>query len=404
MSKDIYTKVLEELGDKFIGNPEDKDTVAQKILTSLIINKAEEYKLLKSKPTKEQLHKDVKALLKVVGDTIIKSREYKDKRYKKSYDKLKDLVDEGKTFGDIFTEIYSDESDLCDIFIRLIEDKEGVVITSAKQLQELSGITEIYGYWDEDKGETVAYKDKTIITKKEAQEEAKTQIEETFIQGMDNRYSTTLEDMLQAGAKYKDILLLNPKDFNLPKQWSGTLAKNKEEVILWAISFIYLIDEPGGFRLMPSLRTIAEDIKAPYSVVMDAYKLVNPHTPYKTLVERTDNYHAIIKDVEQRAAFKLREIVKNETKKFRRDRQLPEPPDNLLQDDKYLLYEDLKILAIKIIGIGLGIKDPKYHDYNPDYVKWLKDNFKEEINDIKNLVDTTPYNRLKNILNGANRY
>ena len=92
---------------------------------------------------------------------------------------------------------------------------------------------------------------------------------------MYNRYFTTLEDILEAGAKYKDILLLNPKDFNLPDQWSGTLAKNKEEVILWAIGFTYLINEPGSLMMLPSLRTVAEEIGAPYSVLMDCFKLFN---------------------------------------------------------------------------------------------------------------------------------
>ena len=275
MSKDIYYTVIEEIADELIRGKGNFKPSALNIINSLIKNKAEEYKLHKIQPTEEELKKDINTLLERVVSTIIKSREYKDKLYKKSYDRLKALVDEGKTFGDIFTEIYSDESYLNDIFIRLIEDKEGVAITSAKQLQELSGITEIHGYWDEDKGETVQYKDKTISTKKEAQDEAKKQIEDCFIQGMYNRYSTTLEDMLEAGAKYKDILLLSPKDFNLPDQWSGTLAKNKEEVILWAISFTYLINEPGSLMMLPSLRTVAEEIGAPYSVLMDCFKLFN---------------------------------------------------------------------------------------------------------------------------------
>jgi len=275
MSKDIYTKVIDELGEEFIGTPGNMSSYSKNLLTSLIKNKTEEYKLHKIQLTEEEIKKDIKELFKTIVGTLLKSREYKDKLYKKSYDKLKALVDEGTTFGDIFTEIYSDESYLNDIFIRLIEDKEGVAITSAKQLQELSGVKEIYGYWDHNKKETIQYKDKAISTKKEAQEEAKKQIEDTFIQGMYNRYFTTIEDMLEAGAKYKDILLLSPKDFNLPDQWSGTLAKNKEEVILWAIGFTYLINEPGSLMMLPSLRAIAEEIEAPYSVLMDCYKLFN---------------------------------------------------------------------------------------------------------------------------------
>lgn len=280
MSKDIYSKVIEELRDELIGKTGDIKPSVNNILSSLIKNKAEEYKLHKIKPNEEEVKKEIVTLLKTVADTLIKSREYKDKLYKKSYDKLKALVEEGKTFEYIFSEIYSDEDYLNDIFIRLIEDKEGVAITSAKQLQELSGITEIYGYWDEDKGETVQYKDKTISNKKEAQEEAKKQIEQTFIQGMFNRYFTTLEDMLEAGAKYKDILLLSPNDFNLPEQWSGTLAKNKEETILWAIGFTYLINEPGSLMLLPDLRSIAQEIEAPYSVLMDCYNLTNKGKKY----------------------------------------------------------------------------------------------------------------------------
>ena len=274
MSKDIYYTVIDELAEELVANSKGMSLYSKNILASLIKNKAEEYKLHKIKPTEEDLKKEIDTLLETVTDTLIKSREYKDKLYKKSYDKLKALSDEGKTFGDIFTEIYDDESYLNDIFIRLIEDKNKTAITSAKQLQQLSEITEIYGYWDEDKGETVQYKDKTISTKKEAQEEAKKQIEDCFIQGMYNRYFTTVEDMLEAGAKYKDILLLSPKDFNLPEQWSGTLATNKEEVILWAIGLAYLINEQS-LMLLPSLRLIAEEIEAPYSVLMDCYKFFN---------------------------------------------------------------------------------------------------------------------------------
>ena len=280
MSKDIYSKVIEELEAEFIGTPGNMSLYYKNLLASLIKNKAEEYKLHKTQPTEEEIKKDIKELFIIIVDTLLKSREYKDKLYKKSYDKLKALVDEGKTFEYIFTEIYSDEAYLNDIFIRLIEDKEKVAITSAKQLQELSGIKEIHGYWDEDKGEIVQYKDKTISTKKEAQEEALRQIENAFTLGMYNRYFTTLEDMLEAGAKYKDILLLNPKDFNLPEQWSGTLAKNKEEVILWAISFTYLINEPVSLILLPDLRSIAQEIQAPYSVLMDCYNLTNKGKKY----------------------------------------------------------------------------------------------------------------------------
>lgn len=276
MSKKIYYTVIDEINEELVVNSTGMSPYSKNILSSLIKNKAEEYKLLKVQPTEEELKKEIEAIFKTIVDTLIKSREYKDKLYKKSYDKMKALVDEGTVFQTIFTEVYDDESYLNDIFIRLIEDKNGVAITSAKQLQELSGITEIYGEWDNDTGKIKPYPGKEAIsTKKEAQEEALRQMEHTLTQGMFNRYFTTIEDMLEAGAKYKDILLLSPKDFNLPDQWSGTLAKNKEEIILWAIGFTYQVNEPGSLMMLPSLRTVAEEIEAPYSVLMDCYRLFN---------------------------------------------------------------------------------------------------------------------------------
>ena len=275
MSKDIYTKVTEDLVNDFIGTPENYNPLVLKTIQGLIQNKVEEYKLYKIKPTEEEMKEDIQSINKIVVTTLLNGREYKDSKYKKSYEGLKALVDEGKDWKYIITEIYSDEDYLNNIFIRLIEDKEGVTITSAKQLQELSGITEMYGYWDNGTEETKAYKGVKKPTKKEAQEEAKLQIEDTFIQGMYDRYFNTLEDILEAGGKYKDILLIEPKYFNLPETWSGTLSNDKYSTMLWAISFTYLIDEPAGLMLLPDLRSIAEEIEAPYSVIIDCFKLFN---------------------------------------------------------------------------------------------------------------------------------
>jgi len=376
MSKDIYTKVIEEIADEFIGDKGSFKPSALNIINSLINNKAEEYRLHKIKPTEEEIKKEIDNLLKIASDVFIKSREYKDAFYKKNYDKLKALVDEGKTFGDIFTEIYSNESYLNDIFIRLIEDKEKVAITSAKQLQELSKITEIYGYWDEDKGETVQYKDKTISTKKEAQEEAKIQIEDCFIQGMYNRYFTTLEDMLEAGAKYKDILLLSPKDFNLPDQWSGTLAKNKEEVILWTIGFTYQINEPGSLMMLPSLRTVAEEIEAPYSVLMDCYKLFHGGKDKKEEVKDK------IKAIGQKVRTKFLDFIKSKGKEWRREWILEDEPElysGALEDVKEDYVIGLTQVAIKDIT---GREAKCGEEIESD----IREYFKAELQEVTNLI------------------
>jgi hypothetical protein len=260
MSKDIYSEALEKVNRDLIAG--SLGLSLKNMLNSAIDNKAKEYNLLKVKPTPEEVREEIEALITKVTEAVIKSREFKDSLYKESYERLRALGDKGNTYGDLLTEIYEDEYHLSEIFVRLVEETEKVAITSAKQLQELTGITEIY--LEEKK-----------LTKKEAQEEATKQIEETFIRGMYYRYFSTIENMLETGAKYKDILLIGPKDFNLPERWSGTLGKNKEEVILWGITFTYLINEPGGLMLLPSLRTVAEEIEAPYSVLMKCYNRTN---------------------------------------------------------------------------------------------------------------------------------
>jgi hypothetical protein len=376
MSKDIYHKVIEELQEELVVNSTSMSPYSKNILSSLIKNKAEEYKLHKIQPTEEELKKDINTLLETVVSTIIKSREYKDKLYKKSYDKLKALGDESKSYGDLFSEIYDDEEYLCDIFIRLIEEEEGVVITSAKQLQELTGIEEIKGYWDADKGEVIPYKDKTISTKKEAQEEAKKQIEQTFIQGMYNRYFTTIEDMLDAGAKYKDILLLSPKDFNLPDQWSGTLAKNKEEVILWAIGFTYQINEPSSLMMLPSLRTVAEEIEAPYSILMDCYKLFHGDKDKKEEVKDK------IKAIGQKVRTKFLDFIKSKGKEWRRDWLLEDEPElysGALEDVK----EDY---VISITQVALKDITGREAKCGAEIENDIRQYFKDELQEVTNLI------------------
>lgn len=50
--------------------------------------------------------------------------------------------------------------------------------------------------------------------------------------------------------------------------------------ILWAISFEFMINEPASLRLLPDLRSIAQEIEAPYSVLMDCYNLTNKGKKY----------------------------------------------------------------------------------------------------------------------------
>lgn len=279
MSELIHDKVVKEILQELVGEPGKKQPFAESLVNSYLQDLvAQAQLLLKSGSKVENLQEYYLQELRGrvmdnVVEALIKSSEFKDSLYKKSYDRLKALGDENKSYGDLFTEIYEDETYLNEIFVRIIEETEGVAITSAKQLQELTGITEIYGYWDEEKGETVPYGDKKP-TKKEAQEIAFKQIEATFTSAMSYRYSKALEDILDAGGKYSDLLQVKPSFFNLPESWTGTLATDQYSSILWAIENAFLIGEPNT-SVRPDLKAIAQEIEAPYSVLMDAHKICN---------------------------------------------------------------------------------------------------------------------------------
>ncbi len=267
MSELIHDKVIKEILQELVGEPGKKQPFAESLVNNYLQDlQAQAQLLLKSGSKVEDLQEYYLQELRGrvmdnVVEALIKSSEFKDSLYKKSYERLKALGDESKSYGDLFTEIYEDENYLNEIFVRLVEETEGVAITSAKQLQELTGITEIYGYWDEEKGETVPYGDKKP-TKKEAQEIAFKQIENTFTSAMSYRYSKALEDILEAGGKYSDLLQVKPSYFNLPETWSGCLGSDQYSSILWAIENAFLIGEPNT-SVRPDLKVIAQEIEAP---------------------------------------------------------------------------------------------------------------------------------------------
>jgi len=87
-------------------------------------------------------------------------------------------------------------------------------------------------------------------------------------------YLGALDTALKNGAKYKELLKIDPKDFNLPETWSGAVATDKYSSILFSISLEYLLNEPGGLMLRPDLRSIAKDLEAPYSVIIEAYNYI----------------------------------------------------------------------------------------------------------------------------------
>lgn len=177
---------------------------------------------------------------------MLNSRAYLDIYYRKAYAGLRELGKANKDYSDLLTEIHELDTPLNEIFVRLVEEQEGVTITSAKQLQDVTGIHRLK--WDE-------------LSDKEAREEARSQMESTFMLAMEYRYEQALLGILDKGGNYGDLLELSPAKFNLPDY-------HRDSSIAEAIyQYFYLMDTSTA---RPNIKDIAEILGAPYETVYQA--------------------------------------------------------------------------------------------------------------------------------------
>jgi len=175
--------------------------------------------------------------------------EIKDSYYLEHLEEIKEAYKESKDWNKVIsTAVYLDVDVAQEAFIDYVEEVYKTKVKDAKQLQKLTGCTE--------------YKDTEKVN-----------LQDIITSARYSKYFRALEKALQEGTKYKDLLQIKPQDFGLPKTWSGCLGSDQYSSILWALSFEFLIDEPAGLMLLPSPRVIAKEIKAPYSVIMDAYNI-----------------------------------------------------------------------------------------------------------------------------------
>jgi hypothetical protein len=196
-------------------------------------------------------------------------------RYLNYKKQITETYQESKDWGVVFsTSVYSDVKEAQESFIDYVEETYQTKVKDGKHLQKLTGITHLDS-WDSKTGKYI-----TPDTEEEAKENAIRELEETVINSRYSKYFRALEKALNEGAKYKDLLQINPQDFGLPKTWSGCLGSDQYSSILWALSFEFLINEPASLMLLPDLRSIAQEIQAPYSVLMDCYNLTNKGKKY----------------------------------------------------------------------------------------------------------------------------
>jgi len=177
---------------------------------------------------------------------------------------IKEAYSKSKSWEDVITSGYfnSDENSSMEAFIDFVEDAFKTKIKDAQQLDKLTGLT------------TLLPKEPNIEKGKEPT------LEYILTSSRYSKYFRALETALEEGATYPELLKIKPKEYGLPEKWNNVLGSDQYRTILWVLSFKFLINEPGSLMLLPDLRSIAQEIQAPYSVLMDCYNLTNKGKKY----------------------------------------------------------------------------------------------------------------------------
>ena len=150
----------------------------------------------------------------------------------------------------ISTTVYSDINEANESFIDYVEETYQTKVKDATHLRKLCNIN----------------------TDKDGDGATLNELEDVILLSRLTKYLRALDNALNKGAMYKDLLQIKPKDYGLPEAWSRSYCSDQNSSILWAIATHFLILEPGNM-IRPELRVIAQEIEAPYSVLLDAHKL-----------------------------------------------------------------------------------------------------------------------------------
>ena len=143
----------------------------------------------------------------------------------------------------------------------------GEKVRNWKHLQDITGIKELTGY-----------EGKIEPGTPEAKEQARGELAETLKSAVEYRYRTALEKALNSGAKYKDLLAIDPEAFGITGE--SIVGTEDAELARWdkAAYQTEKIRESIGFwsyameasHTRPDLHTIAEKLEAPYSEIWEA--------------------------------------------------------------------------------------------------------------------------------------
>ncbi len=176
---------------------------------------------------------------------INKYDEFAKRLAEKKYKELLQMRKNGCSWLLVWNSTFIDEPFEAEIFVRLVEKENKVKIKTAKQLQNLTHLIGAADYLD---------------------------IEETFLQAMELRFYFAMYDLIKNGAKYKDLLNLEPEDFHLPEFWQTYCGEGSKDIVIKKAISHELHDL---LSVRADSMTVAEMLEAPYSLIVEAGKIYN---------------------------------------------------------------------------------------------------------------------------------
>ena len=242
--RDIFTQagLNSDLTERAI---KDYQRYRESELSSLSILTGNEIRQIGAEALAEKILK-LKAGRDLVEDLLLQYSRYLE--YK---EEIIETYQESKDWDKVISSVvYVDIDESQEAFIDFVEETYQTKVKDAKRLQELTGCNEY-------------------------ENTAKVKLEDVINIARYSKYFRALEKTLKEGGKYKDLLQIKPQDFGLPKTWKRWRASDQYSSILWALSSEFLINEPAAVTIGPNLRSIAQELEAPYSVLMDCYNLTN---------------------------------------------------------------------------------------------------------------------------------
>jgi hypothetical protein len=201
-------------------------------------------------------------------------REYL--RYKDHIEKYYDKYESWPTLSEIEDEYYPGEDEMVYedayalAFLNMVEENEEKKINNGKEIQKATGI------WFNDKDE----KDITAKERKQGVKEAVGYFNDLYINAKVYLYTHVMEALIEDGAVWDDLIDVLPEQYGLKEPWECKYFNitSQYESIGGIIYEVYDLDKSSNRYLplyRPSLREVAEDLKAPLGVVIDAYKIFN---------------------------------------------------------------------------------------------------------------------------------